>query len=407
MRNMKPKEYKKPCVKFFKTLVCLILIQLFLSPTLIRADSLTSSQINQRTSNHIFSEQIKALGEIMSEYMDEDVQEIFPEFNMEHLIEHMTDGNTEGFIKKIISWLINLMVGEVLANISLMVKLLVVAIICALLNNLQISFDNKGASEIAFFVCYMAMIAIIMLSIQSVIHSISATVNNMTGFMYATIPILIVMLVSGGNMVSSGIFQPILVISVQIVGTVLRTIIIPMVFFSTVLLIIDNIIEKEQITRLAKLIRQVCVWLMGGIMGIFVTIVMAQGFVGGISDGIALKTAKFALGSLIPVAGGYLSDAAEAVLGSFLVIKNSIGIVILIGIILISLIPILKLAAIILIYKLTCAVIQPISDKRIVTCMDNVAASFSCLLGILSAVTFMFVLSVVTVIGVMNTTWNL
>jgi len=45
---------------------------------------------------------------------------------------------------------------------------------------------------------------------------------------------------------------------------------------------------------------------------------------GAVVDGVTSKTAKFAIGAFIPVAGKYLADAADAVIGCTLLIKNAV-----------------------------------------------------------------------------------
>ena len=60
-------------------------------------------------------------------------------------------------------------------------------------------------------------------------------------------------------------------------------------------------------------------------MTLFIAIVTLQGAIGAVVDGVTSKTAKFAIGVFIPVAGKYLADAADAVIGCTLLIKMLLG----------------------------------------------------------------------------------
>ncbi len=114
---------------------------------------------------------------------------------------------------------------------------------------------------------------------------------------------------------------------------------------------------------------------------------------------IASKTVKFAIGTFIPVVGGYLSDAADTVIGCSLLIKNAAGVIVLIGIIAVCLMPIMKIAAVVLLYKITCALVEPISEKRITDCINDIANSMILIIGSVAVVAFMFIVSITAIIG--------
>jgi stage III sporulation protein AE len=175
-----------------------------------------------------------------------------------------------------------------------------------------------------------------------------------------------------------------------------------MIFLSTVLSIVNNISEKVQLSRLAALLKQISLWALGLILTVFVAIVSVQGSLGAVIDGVASKTAKYALGAFIPVAGKYLADAADTVLGCTLLIKNAAGLAVMIGIIAICLVPFLKIAAIVALYKLTCAAIEPIADKRITACLTDVSNSMLFILGITGAIAVMFLISITVLISAGN-----
>jgi stage III sporulation protein AE len=213
---------------------------------------------------------------------------------------------------------------------------------------------------------------------------------------------MITLLITGGNVVSGGIFQPILIMAVEISATVVKNIFIPIIFLSTILSIINNISDKIHLSKLAELIKKIGIILIGIILTIFIGIVTIQGSVGSVADGVASKTVKFAIGTFIPVVGGYLSDAADTVIGCSLLIKNAAGVIVLIGIIAVCLMPIMKIAAVVLLYKITCALVEPISEKRITDCINDIANSMILIIGSVAVVAFMFIVSITAIIAAGN-----
>jgi len=118
---------------------------------------------------------------------------------------------------------------------------------------------------------------------------------------------------------------------VQVSATIIKNILIPLIVLSTIISIVDNISDKIQISRLSSFLKNITQWTLGLILTIFVAIVSLQGSLGAVVDGVTSKTAKFAIGAFIPVAGKYLADAADAVIGCTLLIKNAVGVAIMIG----------------------------------------------------------------------------
>ena len=81
------------------------------------------------------------------------------------------------------------------------------------------------------------------------------------------------------------------------------------------------------------------------------------------------------------------------------VIKNSVGVVGIIAVVLTALMPILKICAILIIFRLSAAVAEPVSDAKIITCISRLADSISVLFSMLAAVTVMFVIILTVVVN--------
>jgi stage III sporulation protein AE len=111
---------------------------------------------------------------------------------------------------------------------------------------------------------------------------------------------------------------------------------------------------------------------------------------------------KYAISTFIPIVGKYLGDATDTVLGCTLLIKNAAGIGVMIGIIVICAVPLLKMFAILILYRLVCALSEPVAEKRITACITEMPNSLTYLIGIVCAVTLMFLLAVTAIIGAGN-----
>ena len=92
----------------------------------------------------------------------------------------------------------------------------------------------------------------------------------------------------------------------------------------------------------------------------------------------------------------------QVLLGSGALIKNGIGTVALIFLLLLCLVPILKLGIVAIMYQGAAAVVQPAADKRIVACISAVASGTKLLLKLVLYTLILFVVTVAIVCAASN-----
>lgn len=110
-----------------------------------------------------------------------------------------------------------------------------------------------------------------------------------------------------------------------------------------------------------------------------------QGASAAVTDGIALRTAKFITGNFIPVLGRMFTDATDTVISASVLLKNTVGLVGVAILISIAAFPAIKVLSLALIYKLAAAILQPLGGGPIISCLDVISkVYFISLLHLLS-----------------------
>ena len=170
----------------------------------------------------------------------------------------------------------------------------------------------------------------------------------------------------------------------------IKLIIIPLILISFVLDFTNNISNEFKIGNLCKLTKQITIWIQGIILTIFIGLLTVRGITSSTIDAVTLKTAKFAIDNFIPIVGKAFSDAIASVAGYSLIIKNAVSSIGLIIIVIMMLYPIIKLLLITFVYKLTAAIIEPISDKRITSSIASAGDSLILLMSCVLSVSLMF-----------------
>ncbi|RBP46663.1 stage III sporulation protein AE [Garciella nitratireducens] len=335
--------------------------------------------------------------------INEDVEGYLPKFNVRDMISSIAKGELNFNMKDFFTGIGKYLFNEVNTNINLLLRIILLSIICAILQNFQNTFDNT-VSELAFNIVYMI---ILVMAIQSFTISIQIgidVIDKMVTFMQALLPILLSLLTSMGSITSSALFKPLVILTVSTLSTFIKNIIIPMIFCGGILNLINHISEKIQISKLSGLLKQTSIVLLGFVMTVFVGVISIQGIASSSFDGITARTAKYAIDNFVPVIGGFLSEAADTVMGCSLLIKNAIGIIGLIFLFIVMLFPIIKILSIIIIYKISAAIIEPIADGRIVNSLNDISKSLTLILASIISVGIMFFLVITIIIGTGNAT---
>ena len=102
-------------------------------------------------------------------------------------------------------------------------------------------------------------------------------------------------------------------------------------------------------------------------------------------------------GEALPVIGDAIGGAAEVVLGTAVLIKNGIGVAGAVICIAICMAPVIQMGVIALIYKLVAAMVQPISEKRMVGCISSMADGAEILLKIIFTSGVLFLVTIAMV----------
>src|SRR5690606_31281992 len=115
---------------------------------------------------------------------------------------------------------------------------------------------------------------------------------------------------------------------------------------------VSAITDKFKVTHLANMLRGVAVTVLGILLTVFLGVISVQGATSSVTDGVALRTAKFVTGNFIPVVGKMFSDAADTILSASLVAKNAIGLAGISILLFICAFPAIKIVTLALIYQI-------------------------------------------------------
>lgn len=319
------------------------------------------------------------------------------------ILKQLIDGKLDISISDLLHHLLKILLGEVYDGLKLLVLILTLSVLSSYLTGLKDNFGKEGVTSAAFYTCYIVMAGIASTAFYQTAEYVAQTVEQVALFMKMMVPVLITSLLTCGSIVSASVFEPVIITIVEITVTLVEEIMLPMVMVAAGMNIVNHISERFKTEKLVKFINQCIKWGLSIILTVFVSVAGLKSIASGSADALTLKLSKFATANLIPVVGGILAESVETVMNCSVLIKNSIGVMGILCLVVLSAIPLLKVGGMMILFRLTAAVCEPISEPKMVACLSELANAISVLFSILAIVTVMFIIVLTIVLNAGNT----
>jgi stage III sporulation protein AE len=340
-----------------------------------------------------------ALDEVLAELQAEYAGYI-PEISLRRLIGDLRAGIIVD-PRELLNSLLRYAFREVVAQSGLLARLVVLAVLCALMQKMQDSFGG-GVGQVAYAVCFVVLMGIVLTSFSLTVRTVSDAVQTLLTLLYALMPVLLTLLLSMGAAVSAALLHPLLAAAATTVSAIVVNTVLPLMYFSGLLSFISAFSDKLSVSKLASLLRQLGVAVMGVAFAVFIGLTVVQGTAAGVADGITLRTVKYAVKNFIPVVGGLFADVVETVAGASLLLKNGIGLVGLLAVFFLCALPAINVMVTVFIYRLAAAIIQPLGAKPVAQALDSLADVLVVVGGGLITVGIMLFILITIVIGTGN-----
>jgi len=381
-------------------LFVLLALLCLMSPCPASADSLAVG------SGDLIAEQFDKLNmedlNVFINKIDQDLQEQLSGISLTKMLGDIRRGELDLDLTGIFKELIRYFCREFFTHTVLLGKLIILGAVLAILEHLQSAFEQNTVAKLAHSVGLLSLLTVALSSFTLALNTGREAIGNMVGFMQSLIPVLLTLLAALGNLTSVAFLHPVIYLSLNVLGTLTQNVVFPLIFCSAILGIITQLSERFQVSRLADLFRDGSVLLLGLFLTIFTGIMAVQGVAGAVTDGVGLRTARFLTGAFVPVVGGMLADAVDVVLGCSLFIKNAVGIVGVLAIFFLCTIPVIKILAAAVIYRLAGALLQPIGARELSDSLHLMGNHLFLVFGAVVSVGLMFFIALSIIVGLSN-----
>ena len=221
------------------------------------------------------------------------------------------------------------------------------------------------------------------------------TVTELSEYGKLLLPVITGAMAATGATVSSAALYTGTAVFDAVLSALVAKILVPMVYGFLILSIAAAVTGDSMINKLRDLLKGFMSWALKTVLYIFTGYMGITGVISGSTDAAALKAAKLTIAGAVPMVGGILSEASEAVLVGAGLAKSAVGVYGLWAVAAIWVSPFLKLGIQYLLLKLTGTICAVFECKTITGVVGAFTTAMGVLLGMTGAGCFLLLVSVV------------
>ncbi len=288
----------------------------------------------------------------------------------------------------------SLLTDEITESSGVLVTMIAASTLSALIHIVNTSFGDSSSGQAAFFACFTLMSAAGLKCFSIAFGYAQEVTEALGGFITKLSPLLMMLLASCGSVTSAAAFHPMMSAAVYVTTIICTKCILPLSCVGAMLSVVSNINPAVQITNFCRIANSISKWLMALTFTLFTGISAIYGFSAPALDAVSAKAVKFAVGSLVPVVGNFLSDTVETVVSGTRLMKNAVGTAGIITVCSICIIPVIKIGALSVIIKLAAAFVEPLTDKRISQMLWQLSSSVTTIFAMVLTTAVLFIIAV-------------
>ena len=294
---------------------------------------------------------------------------------------------------KLLSDIASVLIGEVQENRTQAVSILLLVVCSAVLSSIASVFDSDQIAGQAWFVVFLMITASALAGFVQSCRLVTNCLNLMIIFMKMLLPAFCLSMVCITGEATFGL--------IGLIDAVLVYAMIPIIKLYFGVSILNGLTGEDRFAGMEELIKMIYEWSMKTLCAVIVGLQVIQGLIVPLASSAGPAFAQKLIGS-IPGIGSGIKSTAEIIIGTGTLIKNGIGMAGCIVLLLVSIYPILQMAAIVLIYYGIAAVASPISDKRMITALQAVSFTNRMLLKTLCMAIFLFLITIAVICAFTN-----
>lgn len=271
-------------------------------------------------------------------------------------------------------------------SFAVIAAVMMISILQSFSGSVKMMADFAGAAAVS---------TVLLLSANSMIRLGVDTVTEMSEYGKLLLPVMTAAMAAQGGITTSTALYTGTAAFNSFVSTLISRLLVPMVYLFLALAAANSAVGEDLLKKMRDMIKGCVSWCLKTVLTVFTTYMGITRVISGTTDAAALKATKVTISSVVPVVGGILSDASEAVLVSVGLAKNAAGLYGIFAVLAVFLEPFLRIGIHYLLLKATAAVCGVFGTKRMTELVGDFSAAMGFLLAMTGSVCLLLLISTV------------
>lgn len=256
----------------------------------------------------------------------------------------------------------------------------------------SLSQRTAGVTELAGTV---AVGLILLEPSNALIQLGTRTVGEISEYGKLLLPVMTAtMAAQGGVTASTALYTGTALFDTLLTGAISR-LIVPLIYVYLCVSTANAVLGEQILKSIRDFVKWLMTWILKIILYVFTGYMGITGVVSGTADAAALKATRLTLSGMVPVVGGILSDASEAILVGAGVMKNAAGVYGVLAVLGMWLGPFLRIGIQYLMLKVTAAACSAFGTGRTTGLLQDFSGAMGLVLAMTGTVCLMLLISTV------------
>ena len=252
------------------------------------------------------------------------------------------------------------------------VTFLIIGIGASILKQLEHLVENTQIQKTSFWIVYLILAKEVIALFYNAQGVVRNSLDGLLTFGKVFVPTFSAALTLASGRLTGAGYIAVLSLIIYIVDELLLLVILPITESYMLLCILGGIWQKERIEHVLVLFEKGIKLAFKGVFALITGVGLLQSMILPFVDHTKIGAAKKLIG-LIPGVGNVSGTTLEMISGSAILLKNGIGVVGVLLLLIVCAIPLLKVGMVCFIMKVTSVIYGLLGEKKLTWCMDKLS----------------------------------
>ena len=330
--------------------------------------------------------------------INEGMDRLFPGVKLDgtELLKMVMEGRSGEAFRQLLAQIGDSLTGELGGIRQILIYILVLGVVSALFAEFSDLFAGEQIAQAGFYFLYLFLMVVLTKVFLFVSEVASGAVENIVLFIQLFIPTYTIAVGAAQGTAAAAYYYQLMLLLAYLVESFLNKVLIPLIYSYVMLALLNGLWSEEKLSLLLDFIAKGVGFALKVSLGTVTGLSFVQAVIVPVASGLRISAMRKAI-SAIPGIGGVAEGMTELMLGSAVLIKNSMGVLLLVLIAGACILPLLKILVVTGVVKLGAAVTGIVSDKRISACTDRVGEGCFLLLRCVFTAVALFVIVIAVI----------